>query len=411
MGGPPIYPIVLPLLFLFVPAIVAVIVGGLAAGPILEMLARLKSKQTVSKFVPEHAAKQGTPTMGGIIVCVGFLAGIAYTWYQLHSQPGMEDLKYYGAIAALFLGFTAIGFTDDFLVPRAIKGKRGLGWMQKLVLQTIAAVMFVGFLGRSLSLPHEIAGVFLILFFSNAYNFSDGLDGLAGGILLTLVVGLTIAANARLESGLFPILGALAGGIIPFLWLNVPPARVFMGDVGSLPIGAVLGAVVATLSMPSWTVGLLHREAAPLGSGAELGVATGSLPPISSLGVPPSMTLYLGLIVISGVMLVELVPVPLQILSVKLRKKKLFPFTPIHHSFQRAGWPEARVTAMFVISQLVLSMIGGAIVWTTKPPLGPDAPRRTIHRRPTTAPGHQPAPKYTPDLPDIKSTHPPQSHG
>ena len=289
-------------------------VAAILAKPVLATLLGLNSRQTVSVHAPEgHQKKQGTPTMGGIIVVAGALAAMLVTGYR--------DF----AAVALFVGFALIGFVDDFVVPRRFVGKRGLGWKQKILMQ-LAVAIGAALLARTSPLGVALI-VFVVLFFSNAFNFADGLDGLAGTLLLGLAGGLLVLGylgDMRIV-WIVPLV-ALLGAIVPFLFVNAPPAKVFMGDVGSLPIGAVLGYVVAEFALG-------YRS--PDGR-------------LSAVGVLP-------LVAISGVMAAELIPVPLQILSVKLRKKRLFPYTPIHHAFEKAGWPETRVVFHFALVQLLLS--------------------------------------------------------
>ena len=300
-------------------------VSALVAKPLLATLLSLNSRQTVSAYAPEaHQKKQGTPTMGGLMIVAGALAAMLF--------GGVRDL----AAIALLAGFALIGFVDDFVVPRRFVGKRGLGWKQKILMQAAVAV------GAALLARSTLAGagliVFLVLFYSNAYNFSDGIDALAGTILLGLgggLLALGLLAGAPLE-WLVPLV-ALVAAVVPFLFLNAPPARVFMGDVGSLPIGAVLGYEVARLG--TWFV----REGYGYESAALVRVS------------PPA------LVAISLLMVAELVPVPLQILSVKLRKKRLFPYTPIHHAFEKAGWPETRVMFHFALVQLLLAVLAVGI--------------------------------------------------
>ena len=290
-------------------------VAAILAKPILSTFLSLNSRQTVSAYAPEgHQKKQGTPTMGGLIVVAGALAAMLVS--------GSRDL----ASIVLLIGFALIGFVDDFVVPRRFVGKRGLGWRQKILMQLAVAV------GAALLTRTNIAGigliVFLVLFFSNAYNFSDGIDALAGTLLLGLGGGLLAMGffSGMPLAWLVP-LAALLGGIVPFLYVNAPPARVFMGDVGSLPIGAVLGYVVARFALgANGPEGHFWINAGPL-------------------------------LTISLVMVVELVPQPLQILSVKLRKKRIFPYTPIHGAFEKAGWPETRVMFLFALTQLLLSVL------------------------------------------------------
>lgn len=289
--------------------------SAVAAPLVLRALRMAKSRQTISEYVEEHAHKQGTPTMGGIIVLIGFLVA-AVTIVPIPDRY---------AVIALALGFGFIGFVDDYVMPRAVKGSRGLEWKEKLVLQ----IMFAGgaaFLSGATS-PLAIGlGIFAILFMSNAYNFADGMDGLAGGLGVILAGTLALMGFILDMTGVTSAMAALAVCLVPFLVVNWPPARVFMGDVGALPFGALMGWAMARLVM------------------------TGS----GEINIP----ILVSLLVLSLVMLVELVPVPLQIASVKLRKgKRMFPFkTPVHHGFQSAGWPESRVVAMFFFVQVVAAV-------------------------------------------------------
>jgi phospho-N-acetylmuramoyl-pentapeptide-transferase len=305
-------------------------VSALLSFPILKGLISLNSRQTVSKFVTEHAHKQGTPTMGGLIILVGAWAAIAY-WTVV---AGVDQTA---SVIAITAGYSLIGFVDDFVLPRVKAGSRGLGWIPKLVLQIAFAAVAL-FLApdptvRSNPLYFGMA-VFLVLFYANAYNFSDGLDWLSGTIFIALGAGLTACTLfLGLSNWIFP-LTAFLGGILPFLYLNRPPAKVFMGDVGSMAIGGLVGLVFVDLAL------------------------------VGSQQIAGSYRIlyWTGLILVSVIMIVELVPVPLQILSVKLRKKRLFPFTPIHHAFQRAGWSEIKIVGLFFFVQLAGSIIGFLLV-------------------------------------------------
>lgn len=300
---------------------IALVIASAIAYPVLLMLRKLNARQTISQYVPEHAQKQGTPTMGGLIVIPGLILVLLLT-------PGGL------APAVLVFGFALIGFLDDYAVPKFIKDSRGLSWKPKLILELIIALGFSFWQSRDPSGNATWTAVgfstFLILFASNAYNFSDGLDALSGTLLLAIAPAalcvLMFLQPAQPEAAALAACMALTAGILPFLLLNAPPAKVFMGDVGSLPIGAVLGWVFVRI----W-------------SSAD---GNGSL----SISAPEISVLLL-----SAILLVELLPPPLQILSVKIRKKRLFPRTPIHHAFQDKGWPETRIVALFVVVQLICS--------------------------------------------------------
>ena len=299
--------------------VAALVTAAVLARPGLDLLIALNSRQTIYHLAPEaHQKKEGTPTMGGLIILIGLFAGLLFV-----------DHNY--KVSAWIFGFAAIGFVDDFVVPRMMKGKRGLGWRQKIVAQVALAVAAAPVFSVPFQALPVITIAFLVLFFSNAYNFADGLDGLAGSLGLILCFGL--AALGSFGPTIGPILGALAGGFIPFLYLNAPPAKVFMGDVGALPIGALFGAVIAKLlilPIPAGPTYLNWQLAAPI-------------------------------LLISLVMIAELVPVPLQVGYYKLTKKRLFPMTPIHHSFEKKGWPESRIVWVFVLTQLVFCILAVGI--------------------------------------------------
>lgn len=296
------------------------IAGGIAY-PVYRGLLAIKARQTVSQFAPEgHAQKQGTPTMGGLIPVLA--GGAVMVWLMTATLPNdYRNPTFFSALLLVWVGFAILGLVDDFVVPRLMPGKRGLGWIQKLVPQFLVAG------GAAWMLPVDDLGrawiAFLIVAVSNAYNFSDGIDGLAGLLLLGICLGLGAWSAALGYVGLSVALAIFTAGIVPFLYLNAYPARIFMGDVGALPIGAGVGLVA----------GLLTVQA-------------------------PESRLYVGLVGL--IVAVELIPVPIQIFWVKVFKRRLFPYTPIHGAFEKAGWKETRVTSTFALSQLVLSLIAAS---------------------------------------------------
>lgn len=296
--------------------------AAVVAGPIYKLLLLTKSRQKIDPHAPEtHQRKQGTPTMGGLIIVVGALVALAL---MLRDSPRFVS-GFTAGTWILLLGFAAIGFVDDFVVPRVWKGKRGLGWKQKILLE-----FGIAGLASHLVMPAPYLAFwvtfFLILFFSNAYNFADGLDGLAGTVWLALALGLAYVWNAAAPTDVVVL--AISGATVVFLFLNAPPAKVFMGDVGSLPIGALLGwCIAANLWSGSWNPAEIDLTLAP------------------------------ALLVLSIIMIAELVPVPMQVAYFKLTKgKRLFPMTPIHHAFEKVGWPETRVVFAFALTQLLLSL-------------------------------------------------------
>jgi phospho-N-acetylmuramoyl-pentapeptide-transferase len=196
----------------------ALLVSLVLVYPIYILLQKMKSRQTVSQYAPEgHQIKQGTPTMGGLIVIAGVLAGLLPLLVNGHSW--MEGI--YAVL--LVLGFSAIGFADDYVVPRVFPGKRGLGWKQKIVPQALLSLLALPALHLPVTPLDVLAAIFIVLFFANAYNFSDGLDGLAGSIGILLFGGFL---GISLLSNRGEIAPAISGGVmaslVPFLFLNAP---------------------------------------------------------------------------------------------------------------------------------------------------------------------------------------------
>lgn len=279
-------------------------------------------KQKIDPFAPEgHQLKKGTPTMGGLMILAGAL--VPMLWIASRAPDARPSWMF----ILLLVTFGVIGFVDDFVIPRMIEGKRGLGWKQKFGLEILC-----GGIASYMAFPtfdfRFALFLFLILFFSNAYNFADGLDGLSGSLWLGLTVGIVGLATYGRGDVLPPML-AIAGAVVVFLFYNAPPAKIFMGDAGSLPLGAVLGAVVGMLFMPG---AFSYNEKHAIG--------------------------FLPLAVFSFVMIAELVPVPMQVAYYKLTKgKRIFPATPIHHAFEKKGWPESRVVWAFALFQLLISLL------------------------------------------------------
>ena len=308
-----------------------------AGGPLfLPLLRRLKFGQSIRQEGPEsHYAKAGTPTMGGIMM----LAALVIAALVFAPQGPALYL-------ALFvtLGHGALGFADDFI--KVVK-KRSLGLTarQKLLGQAaIAAVMsyiVLQVLGQSTAiwLPGTTKYLELGLFYcpflflvlvgtTNAVNLTDGLDGLAAGVTAIAAVVYTFVTYLFGEIALAVFCAALAGAAIGFLRYNAHPAQVFMGDTGSLALGGALATVAV----------LTHTE--------------------------------LLLVVVGLVYVAEALSVMLQVTSFKLRGKRIFRMSPLHHHFELGGWSETRVVLTFwsvaalsgaVAAALVLfSRMGGA---------------------------------------------------
>jgi phospho-N-acetylmuramoyl-pentapeptide-transferase len=303
-------------------------------GPkIIEALKRLKVGQPVREDGPAtHLAKTGTPTMGGIFIILSVVIAMIF-WTDFDS--GMVWLT-----LGAFVAFGIVGFIDDYLkVTKHNSG--GLPARAKLVFQFIIAIavmlilyntgdeeitwLYLPFLKNPvldmgvLWIPF---GVLLIVAESNAVNFSDGLDGLLAGLLILVFITLAILTYLSGRADYSSYLGipyipgageltvfclAAVGACVGFLWFNSNPADVIMGDVGSLS----LGGVVAVISL------IIKKEAL--------------------------------ILIIGGVFVLEIASVIIQVVSFKLRKKRVFKMAPIHHHFELSGWAENKVVIRFWI--------------------------------------------------------------
>ncbi|GIV04650.1 MAG: phospho-N-acetylmuramoyl-pentapeptide-transferase [Fimbriimonadales bacterium] len=309
-----------------VAALTALVLGK----PVIGGLARIKARQTIYAYAPEtHRPKEGTPTMGGFLIILGVLAAML-AWGVAYRD---ENLVLTLVIFAGALWFAAIGLLDDYGIRR-LTGQRGLEWKAKLGLQLIAAAVSVYMLWQAVPVPmrtiptqplagdgvgllalefgwgYYLLAVLWVVSWVNAFNLTDGLDGLAAG--LTAIAFLPLCREVgRLTGAEYAPM--LLGACVGYLWWNVHPAKVFMGDTGSMFLGASFGLLTLRmlLSSPSWT-----------------GVASYTL--------------------IGGVFAVEILSVVIQLSSVKLRRgKRLFKATPIHHHFELLGWSEPTIVMRF----------------------------------------------------------------
>ena len=307
-------------------ALAAVLV--LAAGPfVIPELHKLKFGQSIREEGPKsHQAKSGTPTMGGVMIIA------AITLATLAAAPLTA-----GVWLALFvmLGHFALGFLDDYI--KVVK-KRNLGLKarQKLLGQIVIAVVVIFFAQHELGIATTVwlplvhaeldIGLFyypLVLFVlvgtSNAVNLTDGLDGLAAGTVTVAALAYMAVALAFSATGLAVFAAAIAGASCAFLRFNHHPARVFMGDTGSLALGGALAALGI----------LTHTE--------------------------------ILLAVIGFVFVVEALSVIIQVISFKTTGKRVFLMSPIHHHFELKGWTETRVVYTFWFVGAVVAALGGAL--------------------------------------------------
>jgi len=316
-------------MWILITIIGAFLVGLLLGKVFIPMLRALKAGQSIREIGPSwHNVKAGTPTIGGIIfICASLLC-------LLTGIPGLMA----GDLDVLFVllfavAFGAIGFVDDYV---KVKKKRNLGLtaLQKLVLQLVAAALFLlalrwtGSLTNELYIPffqvtfrinwiiYLIFAMFVIVGCVNAVNLTDGVDGLATGVTIPVMIYFLVTAVAwgKLNLALFP--AALLGGLFAFLCYNFHPAKVFMGDTGSLFLGGAVCGLAFALDMP------------------------------------------LILILVGFVYIMETVSVILQVGYFKLTHgKRIFKMTPIHHHFEMCGWKEEKIFAVFVSVTAVLCVL------------------------------------------------------
>ncbi len=293
---------------------------------IIPVLRRLKFGQNVRDDGPQsHLIKSGTPTMGGVMIVLAF--GAAALPYIFN---GNHDAK---AVLLITIGYGIVGFIDDYL-KIVKKQSEGLTPMQKIIFQLAVTACFAYYiytctdLGTGIIIPFinkeiELGWYLYIpfLFFVmvgtvNSVNLTDGLDGLAAGVTALVATFFMIAAYGS-ESGLSPICGAIIGSLLGFLLFNSHPAKVFMGDTGSLALGGFVASTAVLLKMP------------------------------------------LMLLIVGFIYVCESISVILQVGYFKLTHgKRIFKMAPIHHHFEQCGLKETKVVALFYIITAIMCLIG-----------------------------------------------------
>lgn len=301
-------------------------VASILVGPwVIGVLTRLKVRQTISEDAPEsHKTKQGTPTMGGLIILFGVIVGVLVVW-RLHSQP---ENHFTLPILLLILAFGGLGLLDDYLIIK--RGKNlGLKARQKLLGQFLLAIgfmawvyvirqhnqteVFFGSTGVDFGWAYYPLAVLLIVAMSNAVNLTDGLDGLVSGLMVSVAPVTGAMASMVLGGPGLETLGMTIGGAcLGFLWHNGNPAKIFMGDTGSL----ALGAGIAGLAIAGKCEFLF--------------------------------------LLISLIFIFEALSVIIQVISFKTTGKRVFKMTPIHHHFELSGWPEQRIVIRFWVLQILI---------------------------------------------------------
>lgn len=304
--------------------IAAFLLSTILCPVMIPFLKKLKFGQYIREEGPkEHMKKTGTPTMGGLVILAGSLIP---SLFFLGSCPNILPVLFMTA------GFGFIGFLDDY-IKVVMKRNLGLRPGQKMLLQIgVTAVfavyllkfmkmgtsMIVPFLKREITLP---TGLYVVMLFFvvvgtvNGANLTDGLDGLAAGVTVIIAVFFTVVSIAR-DGGIEPVTAAVSGSLLGFLLFNVYPARVFMGDTGSLALGGFVAAAAYMLRMP------------------------------------------LILLIVAFVYVIEVISVIVQVGYFKLTHgKRVFKMAPIHHHFELCGWSETRIVAVFAIITALLCLI------------------------------------------------------
>ncbi len=317
----------------------ALFIAFVVGPPLIRALSRMGIGQPILEGGPDHQAKEGTPTMGGLLILLSLLVSVLL-WSNL-------DNRLVWIVVGLTAGYGVLGFVDDYKKVRSGKNK-GITVRAKLFWQTLLALIVAVAIYIDPSFDAELAvpffkdftphlgwfyipaAAFIIVAMSNAVNLTDGLDGLAIGPVMIATMTFLILAYAAGHAEIAEYLaikhvpgaghlaifcGALLGGGLGFLWFNAPPAQLFMGDVGSLALGGALGTIAV----------LIRQE--------------------------------ILLAVVGGVFVIETLSVIIQVASFKLTGKRVFLMAPIHHHFEKLGWPEQRIVVRCWIIAAILALV------------------------------------------------------
>ena len=306
-----------------IPVIVSFAISALLGPIVIPFLRRLKVGQTERKELESHLKKNGTPTMGGLMI----LASIIIT-----SVFYVKDYPKIVPILFMTVGFGVIGFLDDYLKVVLRRSDGLLAW-QKILCQIVVTTVFAVYMGCYSDVPLTMLipfsggkyldlgwGAFPVLYLAvigtvNGTNFTDGLDGLASSVTIMVATFFSVVAIGT-NAGIAPITCAVVGALLGFLLFNVYPASVFMGDTGSLALGGFVVSAAYMMQMP------------------------------------------LFIVIVGLIYLVEVLSVIIQVTYFKKTGgKRIFRMAPIHHHFELGGWSETRVVAVFSITTAILCMI------------------------------------------------------
>ena len=314
--------------------VIAAVITGLLGYFMVPFLHKIKFGQTIREVGPSwHKNKQGTPTMGGIMFIIGSSVAavicIAFLWLNGGAETQLMLVKVVAG-ALMAVGFGIVGFLDDYT---SIKKHRNLGLteIQKLILQFIIVGAYllsvalaggttetvIPFLGSvDLGFFYYILAAVFIVGMVNAVNFTDGIDGLNTSVTLVVALVFSVIAMLLNRVGLSLYAAAIVGAMIGFLFWNANPAKVFMGDTGSLFLGGMVCGMAFALDMP------------------------------------------LILILVGIIYICETLSVILQVTYFKLTHgKRIFKMTPIHHHFELCGWKEEKIVFVFTAITLVMCVL------------------------------------------------------
>ena len=315
--------------------VIAAVITGLLGYFMVPFLHKIKFGQTIREVGPSwHKNKQGTPTMGGIMFIIGSSVAavicIAFLWLNGGAETQLMFVKVMAG-ALMAVGFGIVGFLDDYI---SIKKHRNLGLteIQKLILQFIIVGAYllsvalaggttetvIPFLGSvDLGFFYYILAAVFIVGMVNAVNFTDGIDGLNTSVTLVVALVFSVIAMLLNRVGLSLYAAAIVGAMIGFLFWNANPAKVFMGDTGSLFLGGAVCALAFGVDMP------------------------------------------ILLILIGIIYIVEILSVVLQVTYFKISHgKRIFKMAPIHHHFEMCGWNENKICFVFSGVTLLAGIIG-----------------------------------------------------
>jgi phospho-N-acetylmuramoyl-pentapeptide-transferase len=317
----------------------ALFIAFMVGPPLIRALERLRMGQPIRDVGPDHQSKEGTPTMGGLLILLSLLVS-ALLWSNL-------DNRFVWIVIGITSGYGVLGYVDDYRKVKeghsgGISARAKLFWQTLMAIGVALAIYTAPDFDAHLAVPffknftpdlgifYVPFAAFVIVATSNGVNLTDGLDGLAIGpvliaggtfLILSYAAGhLGIADYLAIKyvpgSGHLAIFcGALIGGGLGFLWFNASPAQLFMGDVGSLALGGALGTIAV----------LIRQE---------------FLLPI-----------------VGGIFVVEVLSVMIQVASFKMTGRRVFLMAPIHHHFEKLGWPEQKIVVRFWIVSAILGLV------------------------------------------------------